>query len=38
MTTVAAQNHKCAIIEDRETDVRNIGFRISDSEIQRGNL
>lgn len=38
MTTVASLNHKAAIIDDRETDVKNIGFRFSDSETQRGNL
>ena len=38
MTTVASLNGKVAIIEDRETDVKNIGFRFGDSENQRGNL
>ena len=38
MTTVTSLNHRVAIIDDRETDVKNIGFRFSDSETQRGGL
>jgi len=38
MTTVSALNHKAAVVDDHETDVRNIGLRFSDSETQRGHL
>lgn len=38
MTTVASLNHKCAIIDDHVTDVKNIGTRFGDSEVQRGTL
>lgn len=38
MTTVASLNHKVKIIEDCETDVKNIGYRFSDSEGKRGGL
>ena len=38
MTTVASLNHKVKIIEDCETDVKNISYRFGDSETKRGGL
>lgn len=38
MTTVQSLNHKCAIIDDRETDVKNISYTFGDSENKRAGL
>ena len=38
MTTVQSLNHKCAIIADRETDVKNISYTFGDSENKRAGL